>query len=68
MPEVQELARDLHEQLDLAYPIYRVAGPESAKKWINSNVPAFDGIRPIDCAGDSKLTKPLREYLMRVPS
>lgn len=38
------------------------------KKWINSNVPAFDGIRPIDCAGDSKLTKPLREYLMRVPS
>ncbi|MBZ5795181.1 MbcA/ParS/Xre antitoxin family protein [Burkholderia contaminans] len=68
LPEVQELARDLHGQLDLAYTIYWVAGPESVKKWINSNVPALDSIRPIDCAGDSELIKRLRECLMRMPS
>lgn len=67
-PEVHDLARDLNDQLDLAYTIYWVAGPNSARKWINSNVPALDNLRPIDCAGNPELIKRLRECLMRMPS
>ncbi|RQU44261.1 DUF2384 domain-containing protein [Burkholderia cenocepacia] len=67
-PEVHDLARDLNYQLDLAYAIYWVAGPNSARKWINSNVPALDNLRPIDCAGNPELIKRLREFLIRMPS
>ncbi|WP_423393811.1 hypothetical protein [Burkholderia sp. LMG 21824] len=66
--EVQDLAKDLNGQLDLAYTIYWVAGPKSAKKWINSNVPALDNIRPVDCVDNRELLKRLRECLMRMPS
>jgi hypothetical protein len=68
LPEVQNLAKDLNGQLDLAYTIYWVAGPKSAQKWINSSVPALDNIRPIDCTGNPELIKRLRECLMRMPS
>ncbi|MEK6352887.1 MAG: hypothetical protein V4796_12160 [Burkholderia cenocepacia] len=68
LPEVQNLAKDLNGQLDLAYTIYWVAGPKSAQKWINSSVPALDNIRPVDCTGNPELIKRLRECLMRMPS
>ncbi|WP_174430250.1 antitoxin Xre/MbcA/ParS toxin-binding domain-containing protein [Burkholderia metallica] len=65
---VHDLAMDLNGQLDIAYTIYWVAGPNSARKWINSNVPALDNLRPIDCASNPDLIKRLRECLMRMPS
>ncbi|MDN7881330.1 hypothetical protein [Burkholderia aenigmatica] len=68
LPEVKELATDLNGHIDLAYTIYWVAGPESAKEWIDSNVPALDGIRPVDCVNDPELVKRLRVCLMRMPS
>ncbi|WP_143331226.1 hypothetical protein [Burkholderia aenigmatica] len=68
LPEVKELATDLNGHIDLAYTIYWVAGPKSAKKWIDSNVPALDGIRPVDCVNDPELVKRLRVCLMRMPS
>ncbi|PFH29817.1 MULTISPECIES: antitoxin Xre/MbcA/ParS toxin-binding domain-containing protein [Burkholderia] len=68
LPEVQRLARDLDGQLDLACTIYWVAGPESARKWINSRVPALDDIRPVDCVGNPDGVKRLRVCLMRMPS
>jgi len=68
LPEVRDIAKALNGHLDLACTIYWVAGPKSAQKWISSNVPALDNIRPIDCTDNPELIKRLRECLMRMPS
>lgn len=35
--------------------------------WLNSSVPALDGLTPAECALDPELVKRLREMLMRMP-
>lgn len=60
------LADELNGCLDLAVIIYGKRGIKKALWWIEQEVPALDGIRPVDCLKDPELLKRLRECVMRM--
>ena len=65
-PDVLELAKTLNNQIDLAMVIYGKVGP-GYKNWVNIDIPALENLSPMDCLGDARLVKRLREMLMRMP-
>ncbi|WP_034912091.1 MULTISPECIES: hypothetical protein [Erwinia] len=60
------LAEKLNGYLDLAVIIYGKRGIKEALWWIEQEVPALEGIRPVDCLKDPSLLKRLRECVMRM--
>lgn len=61
------LADALNGHLDMAVIIYGKRGLEEGLWWIEQNVPALDGLRPLDCVSDPTLIRRLRTALMRMP-
>ena len=66
VPTVLSLSQALNEDLGLACVIYEVIG-SGAFAWLDNKLPVLDHIRPLDCVGDPRLIKRLREALMRFP-
>jgi len=60
------LAEKLNGHLDLAVIIYGKRGIKEALWWIEQEVPALEGIKPVDCLKDPELLKYLRECVMRM--
>lgn len=63
----RELAKKLNNNLDLAVVIYGKRGLNEALWWIEREVPALNGVKPIDCLRAPQLLKRLRECVMRMP-
>ena len=61
------LAKKLDGHLDLAVIIYGKRGLKEGLWWIESEVPALEGVKPVDCLNDPELLKRLRECVMRMP-
>lgn len=60
------LSERLDGHLDLAVIIYGKRGIKEALWWIEQEVPALEGIKPVDCLEDPELLKRLRECVMRM--
>ena len=54
----RQLADVLDGRLDIASIIYGKRGIKEALWWIEQNVPALDGLRPLDCLVDPVLLAP----------
>ncbi|MFS2223465.1 hypothetical protein [Pantoea sp. B65] len=61
------LAEKLEGHLDLAIIIYGKRGLKEGLWWIEREVPALEGVKPVDCLNDPELLKRLRECVMRMP-
>ena len=59
-----ELYNKLNMNQDLSVVIYELIGAENSINWINSNNPALDGLKPLDCLNSCLLNR-LRTMLMR---
>lgn len=64
-PEVKDIAAKLGGNVGLACVIYQQVGSDGAE-WLEREVPALEGIRPIDCLNDPVLIKRLRVCLTRM--
>jgi hypothetical protein len=60
------LSEKLDGHLDLAVIIYGKRGIKEALWWIEREVPALEGIKPVDCLKNPELLKRLRECVMRM--
>jgi len=60
------LLNKLGNQQDLAKVISGKVGAE-ALNWVSKNIPALDGLTPIECLADDALVKRLKTALMRMP-
>ncbi|KTC53070.1 hypothetical protein AO262_20535 [Pseudomonas fluorescens ABAC62] len=65
--EARTLAEAMGGHLDMAVILRGKRGLEEGLWWIAQQVPALDGIRPLDCLADPILIKRLRTALMRMP-
>ena len=65
--EVEQLSKQLGDQLDLACVIYGLMGEAEADNWIYTKVPMLDDIKAVDCINDPQLLKRLRVVLIRFP-
>ena len=61
------LSEKLDGYLDLAVVIYGKRGLKEGLWWIEREVPALEGVKPINCLNNPELLKRLRECLMRMP-
>ncbi|QKJ85717.1 hypothetical protein PMPD1_0745 [Paramixta manurensis] len=61
------LSEKLNGHLDLAIIIYGKRGIKEAFWWIEQEVPALEGIKPLDCLQTPELLNRLRECVMRMP-
>ncbi|MCU5771728.1 hypothetical protein N5923_08865 [Erwiniaceae bacterium BAC15a-03b] len=61
------LAKKLDGNLDLAVIIYGKIGLKEGLWWVEREVPALEGVKPVDCLKDPELLKRLRECVMRMP-
>lgn len=62
----EQLLYVLSGKEDLAIVIYGLCGNGSLR-WVNENVPALDGITPLQCLLSIEFLKRLRTCLMRFP-
>jgi hypothetical protein len=60
------LSEKLDGHLDLAVIIYGKRGIKEALWWIEQEVPALEGMKPVDCLKEPELLKRLRECVMRM--
>ncbi len=58
------LYEELNMNKDLSVVIYELIGIENSIDWINSNNPALDGLKPLECLEGCLLNR-LRTMLMR---
>ncbi|TRX74190.1 hypothetical protein [Pseudomonas mangiferae] len=65
--DARTLAEAMGGNLDMAVIIRGKRGLEEGLWWIEQEVPALEGLRPLDCLEDPKLIKRLRTGLMRMP-
>ena len=61
----KELLVLVNNQIDIAKVIY-YHNAEFSIEWLNSEVPALDNLKPLECIKDSELTKRLKVCLMRI--
>lgn len=50
---------------DIAMAVYGVMG-EDARRWMETEIPALDELRPRECIASERLRKRLRSMLMRI--
>lgn len=62
----QKLVSNLNGHVDLAFVIFTKMGDQSLV-WINTQLPALDGITPKNCLHQFSLIKRLKTMLMRMP-
>jgi len=61
-----ELLTAFRNNIELAKPICYEFGRDY-RDWMLRNIPALDGLRPVDCLDDPQLLNRLKEYLLRMP-
>lgn len=60
--ELSELIRD--KEIELAIEVSMVG---NSVEWVNSEIPALNNLRPIDCLEDETLLNRLKVCLLRMP-